>query len=180
MFGLILGSIYPDPIREKFMVYMTRLLVVLLGVTMLAATFAQGGGGDLALTPSFSPDPQTLEYIAGGSVDAAESYGLDDAGELCTGFVALTPDHVLTLEPSDTGMDSFGYLRVYVTSAGNTTLVIERAGTDEVLCNDDTSGTDPQIEVDDWPFGDYNIYVGTFSPDEFDSYTIFFSGLSAD
>lgn len=162
------------------MVYMTRLSVVLLGAAMLAAAFAQGEGGDLTLAPFFSPDPQTLEYIAGGPVDAAETYGLDDAGELCAGFVALTPDHVLTLEPGDTGMGSFGYLRVFVTSDADTTLVIERVGTDEVLCNDDTFGTDPQIEVDDWPFGEYNIYVGTFSPDELESYTIAFSELSAD
>ena len=65
-------------------------------------------------------------------------------------------------------------------SDADITLVIERADTDEVLCNDDTAGTDPQIEVDDWPFGDYNIYVGTFSPDTLESDTIAFSELSAD
>ena len=162
------------------MIYMTRLFVVLLGVTMLAATFAQGEGGDLTLAPFFSPDPQTLEYIAGGPVDAAETYGFDPSGELCAGFVALTPDHVLTLEPGSSSMGSFGYLRVYVESDTDTTLVIERVGTDEVLCNDDTAGTNPQIEVDDWPFGDYNIYVGTFSPETLESYTIAFSELSAD
>ncbi|MDZ7706269.1 MAG: hypothetical protein U5L04_17550 [Trueperaceae bacterium] len=67
-----------------------------------------------------------------------------------------------------------------MTSDADITLVLERAGTDEVLCNDNTARTDPQIEVDDWPFGDYNIYVGTFSPDTLESYTIAFSELTAD
>lgn len=163
------------------MVSTVRLLTVVLVAMMLAATFAQeGSGGDITLTPVFSPDPQTLEYIAGGPIDATTAYGTDDSGELCLGFVATAPDHVLTLAPGDSGMGSFGYLRVYVESDADTTLVIERAGTDEVLCNDDTFDTDPQVEVDDWPYGDYNIYVGTFDQDSLDNYTISFSEIPAD
>ena len=46
--------------------------------------------------------------------------------------------------------------------------------TGEVFCNDDTFGVDPALAFEDLPFGNYDIYVGTFSGGVA-SYTIGFS-----
>jgi hypothetical protein len=157
-----------------------KYFVLMLGFCILSVAAAQGAGGDITLTPVFTPDPQTLEFIAGGAVNAADTYGADSSGESCAGFIASAPDHVLTLEAGDSGMDSFGYLRVFVTSDADTTLVIVRDANEDFLCNDDTNDTNPQIEVDDWPYGTYNIYVGTFAEGELANYTISFTELPAE
>jgi len=162
------------------MSFFRKYFVLMLGFCILSVASAQGGGGDITLAPLFSPDPQELEYIAGGTVSASETYGADSSGETCAGFIASEPDHVLTLEAGSSGMDSFGYLRMYVTSDADTTLVIVRTTNDDFLCNDDSNGVNPQIEVDDWPFGTYNIYVGTFAEDTLTNYTISFTELPAE
>ena len=167
------------------MVYMhhraVRRLVLVLLIAVCSAAFAQGTGGDISLEPLFSPDPQALEYLAGGDVDAAEAFGQDLNGDACVGLIADVPDHVLTLEPDEDGaFDSFGYLRIFVESEADTTLVVVNEETGDYLCNDDTFGLNPQVEAEDWPFGAYSIYVGTFTSDEFPEYTIFFSELAAD
>lgn len=154
--------------------------IFILGLVLLSAAAAQGTGGDITLAPLFTPDPQSLEFIAGGAVSAVETYGADSSGESCAGFIASQPDHVLTLEAGATGMESFGYLRVYVSSEADTTLVIVRAEDGDFLCNDDSTDVNPQIEVDDWPLGNYNIYVGTFAEGELANYTISFSELPAE
>jgi len=159
------------------MSFLRQYFVLLLGFCILSVAAAQGMGGDITLAPAFMPDPQELEFIAGGSVDAAATYGADSSGESCAGFVASEPDHVLTLEAGELGLDSFGYLRIYVTSDADTTLVIVREDNNDFLCNDDSNGTNPQIEVDDWPFGTYNIYVGTFAEGELANYTISFTEI---
>lgn len=159
---------------------MYKHLVFVLGFLLLSVAAAQGTGGDITLVPLFTPDPQSLEYIAGGAVSASDTYGADSSGESCAGFIASAPDHVLTLEAGDSEMESFGYLRVFVSSEADTTLVIVREDDGDFLCNDDSDGINPQIEVDDWPFGDYSIYVGTFAEGELANYTISFSEIPAE
>ncbi|MEM6429572.1 MAG: hypothetical protein AAF708_10060 [Deinococcota bacterium] len=131
---------------------------------------------DVTLQPDFEPDPRVLEGTTSGTtVDAFETYGTDSSGEACAGFVASEPDYVLTLEAGDSGLDSFGYFNVYVFSEVDTTLVIVRDETGQPQCNDDTFEIDPVIEIDNWPFGTYSVYVGTFDENVSANYEIEFS-----
>jgi len=103
------------------------------------------------LGPGFVPDPATGSGTAGGADNAAR-YGTTPDGP-CVGSIDTTPDHRLTL----TG--NFSYLRVRVTSPGDTSLVIK--GPAGILrCSDDDIGLDPMIEGS-WRAGSYEIYVGS-------------------
>jgi transforming growth factor-beta-induced protein len=117
---------------------------------------------DITLEPDFLPDPQILTGITGDTTfDAFDIFGTDISGEDCAGFVASEPDYVLALAAGDSGLDSFGLFNVAVFSDVDTSLIIVNDDTGEVLCNDDSlDSLDPVIEVDDWPFGTYSIYVG--------------------
>jgi hypothetical protein len=117
---------------------------------MLCVVSAQGEGGNATLHPGFWPDPIVLDYYSGGNNDAS-SYG-----EPCVGRIASVPDHILTVtEPLD-------YLRIYVESDADTTLVVEQVSTGEVACNDDANDLNPGLEWDFVPIDIYHVYVGNY------------------
>lgn len=122
-------------------------------------------GAEIYLTPDFQPDPMTFSYISGGPINAEEDYGGD-----CKGYIASEPDHVLTLE------NDFNYLRIFVSSSADTTMIVASASDDQVICNDDmvSGNQNPQVATS-FGAGVYHIFVGSFDQDGLANYSINFS-----
>ncbi len=122
-------------------------------------------GAEIALAPNFQPDPMIFGYISGGPNNAEENYGNE-----CKGYIASEPDHVLTLEAD------FSYLRIYVSSSSDTTMIVIPTTGGQVMCNDDmASGNhNPQIATS-FGAGVYHIYIGSFDVDGLANYNIYFS-----
>ncbi len=118
--------------------------------------------GSVSLAPAFTPDPQTIAVVAGGSVDA---FGLN-LGNACRGYLTAEPTYVV-----DVASGLFG-LSLYAVSAGDTTLVVQLPdGT--YACNDDFSGRNPGLSVDAPQAGTYAIWVGTFSQSSGEDATLY-------
>lgn len=124
------------------------------------ASASAPGGADYALEPAygsvslrggFAPDPHTVRLQAGGAVDAAT------IGGACQGFVANAPDIRLNYVASN------GPLIIAVTSAADTTLVVN--GPDgSWYCDDDSGGNNnPRIRFATPQSGQYDVWVGTYS-----------------
>jgi len=123
---------------------------------------ARAEGGNVELAPGFWPDPIVLSYYSGGNHNAS-SYG-----STCVGRIASVPDHIITVtEPLD-------YLRVYVESNTDTTLVVEQRSTGDVACNDDANDLNPALEWDFMPADVYHVYVGNYhANDDLSEYTLY-------
>jgi hypothetical protein len=99
--------------------------------------------GTYELSAGFTPDPATLDIVAGGSVNAA------NVG--CAGMISNAPDARL--------MWSGGEITIGAESSADTTLVIN-APDGQWYCADDTNGLDPAVTLSG--SGQYDIWVGTF------------------
>jgi hypothetical protein len=123
---------------------------VFLDVAALDWTLAPGDG-ELTLTAGFSPDPTTLDVMAGGELTAA-----DTAGIACLGLVSAGPnvriDYTSGAWP----------LILSVASEADTTLIV-RTPEGEWICDDDSGdGLNPSVRFDAPTSGPYDIWVGTF------------------
>lgn len=98
----------------------------------------------------------SLSGTAGGTRQASEiSPG-------CSGFISMTPDHVLEL-------DAELQLRLRVESREDTTLVLQ--GPEGMTrCNDDTDSWNPALR-ETLPAGVWSVYVGTYAPSKYPEYT---------
>ncbi|MBN1947790.1 MAG: hypothetical protein JW797_19140 [Bradymonadales bacterium] len=117
--------------------------------------------GALVLSPGFEPDPQVVAGQAGGDHRLSDLGG--QATQACGGFAGSSAGHTLILG------EDFSYLRLEVSSDGNTTLAME--GPQGWTCNDDAVGENPRLEG---PFaaGTYRIWVGTHYPDSSCAYSL--------
>lgn len=105
---------------------------------------------NFAVRAGFTPDPLVYAGTAGGAVDASEW----SAG--CAGFVSAEPTHVLH------ATSRFPLLRLVVTSNVDTTLVVRRPdGT--YVCNDDSEGLNPALDLQGVEEGAYKIWIGTYT-----------------
>lgn len=106
--------------------------------------------GTIGLETGFTPDPVTIDLMAGGA-DAVEVEG-------CNGFInSAAPDVDFNFET-----DGDLPLKIYVRSSTDTVILINTP-TGDWICNDDFDGTNAGIEIDEPVTGLYNIWVGTFS-----------------
>lgn len=105
--------------------------------------------GTVALTGGFTPDPWTSTYnISAGNVDLSQFDG--------AGYVTQAP----TLNLNYT---SDGY-NLFIGAESSTDLIMLINKPDgEWEINDDFSGTNPRIEMENPQSGLYNIWVGTFT-----------------
>lgn len=145
-----------------------------LGVAVPRQNTGQNNGGssdaetnrNATIAPNFQPDPISIEYAAGGNVEAAKAFGAS-----CTaGFIANTPDHVVTVTKD------FDYLRFVVQSDADTTMVIHDTSDNSVACVDDTEGygQNPAIVFSrGLPAGTYNVYIGNYTAQQESPYTFF-------
>ncbi len=114
--------------------------------------------GSLELASGFSPDPQTVELISGGDVDVVE-LGL---GTDCGGYATSAPDLRLSLA------DGLAQLRIFfVADGGEDATLIVNDPYGNWLCNDDFSDWDPMVELQNAESGQYDIWVGSYSADEY-------------
>mgnify|MGYP000365219960 CR=1 FL=1 len=118
--------------------------------------------GENSLVTGFTPDPATVTIDAGGPIDVSTTLGGP-----CVGFIADAPDLRLFYEAGDTYPLIFS-----VESEADTTLVINDPD-GEWWCNDDAVGLDPEIFFDLPLSGQYDIWIGTFSPDSFPEATLY-------
>lgn len=110
--------------------------------------------GSVELESGFTPDPYEVAVISGGGVDVDEF----DLGDGCTGWATNAPDFRLfwSGDPSR--------LRIFFVPdepGEDTTLIInDPAG--NWLCEDDYSGWNPLVEIDEADPGQYDVWVGSF------------------
>jgi serine/threonine protein kinase len=105
--------------------------------------------GAVALTGGFTPDPWTSTYtIREGTVDLSQFDG--------TGYITQAP----TLNLNYT---SNGYNLFIGAESGTDLIMLINKPDGEWEINDDFSGTNPRIEMENPQSGLYNIWVGTFS-----------------
>jgi hypothetical protein len=118
--------------------------------------------GAVSLMPGFVPDPQMRTGVSGGPLSAMSM------NSSCRGYIGTQPDHVMYLSAP------FNYLRVYVSSGSDTTMMI-RGPNGEVWCADDTFGLNPAIDLTSASPGPYQIFVGSYSPGNNAPYSIGFT-----
>ena len=108
--------------------------------------------GTINLSAGFSPDPQQVRVDAGGANNAG---GL---GPNCTGYINnAQPDVRLNFQAGSLPMN------IYVTSQADTTLAVNLPN-GQWICNDDANGLNPWVRVSPSMSGQYDIWVGTYSP----------------
>lgn len=107
--------------------------------------------GTMAHAPA---QTQIVNVTAGGTIPAA----VVDA--TCRGYVRAAPD----LSVDNATLAGIIPLRIHVTASSDTTLLV-RAPDGTWTCNDDGGGRlDPAIRIDGPVNGQYDIWVGRFSP----------------
>jgi hypothetical protein len=135
---------------------------------------AAAGGLDYSLDPNygaatiasgFVPDPQTVSITSGGPVDIS-ALGL---GSGCGGYATSAPDFEVTYTSG-----TFPLLRFYfVSTSGDTTLVIN-GPSGAWYCADDSFGTlHPTIDFQNPSSGVYDVWVGSYSSDTFAAGNLF-------
>lgn len=109
---------------------------------------------EVSLSGGFTPDPYTVDVIAGGSNQASN---LDSS---CSGYVSANPSYRLNFSPGSLG------LGIYTLSDIDTTIAIQ-APNGNWFCNDDNSNLENSLNSGYYfaspASGNYDIYVGAYS-----------------
>lgn len=106
--------------------------------------------GEITLNASFTPDPYTVNVMAGGSINASS------LGNGCRGFIADAPTFQLSYTAGTWP------LHFSVLSSADTTLVINGPN-GQWYCDDDTNGLNPVVTFPaPAPGGTYDVWVGTY------------------
>lgn len=128
--------------------------------------------GSVELESGFTPDPHEVAVISGGGVDVDEL----DLGGGCTGWATSAPDFRLfwSGDPSR--------LRIFFVpdEAGEDATLIVNGPAGNWLCNDDYSGWNPLVEIDEADPGQYDVWVGSYGSDEFIAGTVYITELDLD
>ncbi len=137
---------------------MKKMFVVAMAAVMASAsgaaaqdTSARAAFGTVRLSSGFTPDPHSVDMVAGGTIDASR------LGSPCAGSISNAPDYELTYSAGSLP------LYIYVNASSDTTLVVN--GPDgQWYCDDDSNGgLNPQVTFNSPRSGTYDIWVGTFS-----------------
>lgn len=108
--------------------------------------------GTATLSSGFTPDPTTVQITAGGSAYASA------ADSACAGLTTSEPTYRVLYDNTSNAT----FLRFYAESGDDLTLTIN-APDGNWHCADDTFGTNPAVDFQNPPSGQYDIWVGTFS-----------------
>lgn len=113
------------------------------------------------LRPGFSPNPFTVRSDAGGTRMGASWTGTGEHVD-CRGYMPDEPQHIFEL-------GQFEDLSIIADHQVDLTMAIE--GPSGTWCNDDYEGLNPGIRGA-WPAGTYRVFVGTYSGDMAENYTL--------
>ena len=120
---------------------------------------AEPNFGTLDLASGFTPDPQEVNLVSGGTVDIA-SLDLDSG---CTGYATSAPDFRINWSGDAANLRIF-----FVSDEGEDATLVINDATANWHCNDDhTSGLDPLVDIENPPEGQFDIWVGSYSSSEF-------------
>ena len=140
-------------------------VVALAAILAIPAISGAQNFGSVSLNTGFMPDPRMLSGTSGGGTSASSM------GGSCRGWITPQPDHYMFLNTP------FSWLRVFVRSGGDTTLVVRGPMPSMATrCNDDRFGFNPAIEGA-WAPGQYHIWVGSYSSGQMHSYQIGFTKI---
>lgn len=139
------------------------LFVIFVILIFGSSVFAQGtidpgfepSYGSVELSQGFTPSPYVVNVVAGGDVD------ISSVASDCTGFVTEQPTFRLFWYGENPS-----FLRISVSGFGSDTTLFILDPEGNYSCNDDTFERDPAVDRDESPFGEYNIWVGSYSPRE--------------
>ncbi|MBD0269802.1 MAG: hypothetical protein ICV77_16105 [Cyanobacteria bacterium Co-bin8] len=140
----------------------------LLGLLGTAPALAQNANFE-AITLGGGSSTGSAQGHTSGFFTLSNIAGRDRSGNICAGFAASTPDHILTLQ------QDFSSLTVQVNSGGSdTTLLIQGPTDNEIRCGDDTDRRNLDASVQDSNFraGTYRIWVGTHDQGQRHNYTL--------
>lgn len=110
--------------------------------------------GSATLNGNFLPDPFIITVQSGGNIPA------EQVDPSCRGYVATAPDYRLTWDGSASS------LRFFFTGDGDATMIV-RGPDGALVCNDDGFGLNPLVEIVSPASGEYNVWVGSYSNEEF-------------
>ena len=119
--------------------------------------------GTVALQSGFTPSPNVSEIVSFGGVVDTSYLGGD-----CVGYAAAAPD--IRLMWSGTSNE----LRILFTEgAGEDATLVMNLPDASWVCNDDYAGAlDPLIALENPPEGQYDIWIGSYQPNQFISGTL--------
>jgi hypothetical protein len=124
--------------------------------------------GSVSLSSGFQPDPHEVVLISGGGVDV---YAMD-LGSECGGYAANAPDYRIRVE------GSLARLRIFfVADEEQDATIIVNDPYGNWYCNDDYSGWDPMVELQGVESGQYDIWVGSYSVEEYIVGTLYITEL---
>jgi len=106
--------------------------------------------GSVMLNAGFLPDPHTRTITAGGPIRIGPMAGCPGGG-----YVANAPDYRLHYR---SGRFSLSF---YVRAPGDTILLVNAPNT-QWYCNDDYSGLNPGMMINNPMSGQWDIWVGTY------------------
>jgi serine protease Do len=126
--------------------------------------------GSADLESGFQPDPHEVALISGGTVDVAAELGAE-----CGGYAASAPDYRINLA-NDSDL-----LRIFfVANEEKDSTLIVNGPSGDWYCNDDFVGYDPMVELQNAESGQYDIWVGSYSDDDFIVGTLYITEMDYD
>ncbi len=144
--------------------------LLLISATGVSAQLQFGGTssnfGSTTLAPGFTPDPQTVSIVSGGSLNVSSM----NLGDECVGYATPQPDYIVTLSSSSSR------LRFYVEGDGDTGLIVGAPGK-RFFCSDDEVGLDPMVNFNNAQAGQYNVWVSSYSDGESIASTLYITEL---
>jgi len=155
---------------------LTRTMVAAAALAMLAApayaqsinTGATGTYGQTQLRAGFEPDPFNVSVLGGGPVD------MSNVNADCIGFVATRASYTLRYTAN---VAEYPTLYIGASSDADTTIAV-RTPNGQWVCNDDSSGLNPMVAIQQPRNGRYQIWVGRYgAPDENASAQLFISEI---
>lgn len=118
--------------------------------------------GELILSPGF--ERIAKNGFTGGAHSFADQFKRDRDGNICVGYGDVTPDYILKVAAD------LDQITLEVDSGGNdTTLIIQDRDRNLLYCGDDnteTNSPDAYLSHDNLPAGTYQIWVGSFDPNQ--------------
>jgi hypothetical protein len=106
--------------------------------------------GSRTLSAGFTPDPLSINVVAGGSIDASR------LGNGCVGKISSAPDFKLTYTAGSLPL-------VFRTRSGEDTTLVINGADGRFYCDDDSYGDgDAEVRFNNPRSGVYDVWIGTY------------------